>query len=76
MCPAFAPPLIPHHDLVVLGQDVDELAFGFVTPLQTDDAGSGHACPSRLGKHSKAAVTAPQTKFESKTGNEGVKRAA
>ena len=44
-------PLISHHHFVVLGEDIDELALGFVTPLQTDDAGSGHARPSRLRKH-------------------------
>jgi hypothetical protein len=29
-------------DFVLLGQDVDELALGLVTPLQTDDACAGH----------------------------------
>jgi hypothetical protein len=29
-------------DVVILGEDVDELALGLVAPLQTDDAGAGH----------------------------------
>ena len=33
-----AAPLIADDDVVLFGQDVDELAFGFVAPLQTDDA--------------------------------------
>ena len=34
--------LITDDDLVVFREDVDELAFGFVTPLQTDNACAGH----------------------------------
>jgi hypothetical protein len=40
--------LIADDDLVVFGEDVDELAFGFVTPLQTDNACAGHGKRSSL----------------------------
>jgi len=33
---------VADHDVVVLGEDVDEFAFGLVAPLQTDDTGAGH----------------------------------
>jgi hypothetical protein len=40
--------LIADDDLVVLGEDVNEFAFGFVTPLQTDNACAGHGRRSSL----------------------------
>ena len=34
--------LVADDQIVVFSEDVDELAFGLVTPLQTDDSGTGH----------------------------------
>ena len=36
------PARVADDDVVIFGQDVDELALGLVAPLQTDDAGAGH----------------------------------
>ena len=47
--------LIADDDLVVLGEDVDEFAFGFVAPLQTDNACAGHGRRSSLKKKEKTA---------------------
>ena len=35
--------LIPHDDLVILGEDVYEFPLGFVAPLQTNNASAGHS---------------------------------
>jgi hypothetical protein len=35
--------LVPNNDIMFFCQNVDKFAFGFIAPLQTDDAGSGHA---------------------------------
>ena len=35
--PRVVPTQIPYHDVVSVGQQVDNLAFGFVAPLQSDD---------------------------------------
>ncbi len=40
--PGVGPALIANHDLVLFGQQVDDLAFGLVAPLQTDDTGTRH----------------------------------
>ena len=34
--------LVADDDFVFVGEQVDELALGFVAPLQTDDAGNAH----------------------------------
>ena len=35
-------PLIADNDLVLVGEKVDDLAFGFVAPLKADNCGNGH----------------------------------
>jgi hypothetical protein len=39
-------PLIPHNDVVFVGQQVDDLSLGFVAPLQADYRGCGHEIAS------------------------------
>ena len=40
--PGVRPALIADDEIVLAGQQVDDLALGFVAPLQTDDASSRH----------------------------------
>ena len=37
-----------------LGQQVDDLALGFVAPLQTDNASAGHGGPFSCGQYWRA----------------------
>ena len=39
VCPAFCPALVSNDDFVFFGEQIDDLAFSFVAPLQPD-----HAC--------------------------------
>ena len=41
-------PLIANDNIVVACQQVDDLAFGFVTPLQSDNTGPWHSTFLRL----------------------------
>ena len=45
-----AAPLVADDDVVLVGQQVDELALGLVAPLQTDHASNAHPWRPRLGK--------------------------
>ena len=36
------PALVADHDIVLFGQQIDDLAFGFVAPLETDHASYRH----------------------------------
>jgi hypothetical protein len=37
--------LIPNDDVMLLGEQINELAFGFVAPLQSNHASRGHRIP-------------------------------
>ena len=41
--PSIRATLISSDNIVIFCQDVDKFAFGLITPLQTNDTGSGHA---------------------------------
>jgi hypothetical protein len=41
--PSIRATLISSDNIVIFCQDVDKFALGLITPLQTDDTGSGHA---------------------------------
>ena len=40
--PGVGPALVADHDIVLLGQQIDDLALGLVAPLQSDHASSRH----------------------------------
>ena len=45
-------PLVADHDLVLVGEQVDDFALGFVAPLQTDDTSPWHSTvPPRDYRH-------------------------
>ena len=45
--PAFGPALVAAHEVGLLGEQVDDLAFPLVAPLRPDDHGRGHVAHSR-----------------------------
>ena len=57
------PALIANDDVVLLGQQVDDLALGLVAPLQTDDASTRHG----TGPHDGARADAPAGKAANAT---------
>ena len=50
------PSLITHHNVVLFGQQVDNLTLGFVSPLEPDDGGRSHV----FSEVSQVAVGQPQ----------------
>src|SRR4029079_14855550 len=45
--PGIGAALVADNDVVLLSQQIDELALGFVAPLQTNDTSSGHNRPQK-----------------------------
>jgi hypothetical protein len=42
------PALMTHDNVGLLGYDVDDFAFTYVAPLNTDDHDSGHSSPQSI----------------------------
>ena len=51
--PGVRPALIADDEVVLAGQQVDDLALGFVAPLQTDDASAGHGRDLMAGQEDR-----------------------
>ena len=66
--------LVTDDDVVVFRQDVDEFAFGLVSPLQTDDAGAGH-CLEVLSTRKRRRREMRDLPSKSKTAGKPVKAA-
>jgi hypothetical protein len=41
--PSIIPPLEPYHEIGVLGQQINDLPFPFISPLSSDDHDIGHS---------------------------------
>ena len=39
--------VVANDDIMVIGEEIDDLAFGLVAPLEADDTGAGHGGPTR-----------------------------
>jgi len=54
-CARHSPPCVTNDDVMTLGQQIDDLPLGFVSPLQTDHASSRHGKALTISECSKAS---------------------